>query len=65
MKTKVNSPRGRSLVNTAEIARRLGISQSYVAKIMNGSRKSKRYKDKIEQLLKSEFGKPSTRNKAA
>jgi len=49
--------RGKRLINMSEIARRLDISRGYVSKIMNGTRKSPHYNERLEQLLKSEFGK--------
>ena len=43
------------LVNKAEIARRLGISRSYVSLLLSGKRKNKSYLLKIDQLLTKEF----------
>lgn len=45
----------RQIVNKAEIARHLGISQSYVAKILAGQRKSAKYTRLIHELLQREL----------
>lgn len=41
----------KKLINQAEIARRLGISISYVNKILAGKRKSHKYEKEIQKVI--------------
>ena len=43
------------IINKAEIARRLGVSRTYISLIFNNKRKAIHIRQKIEQLLKEEI----------
>lgn len=43
------------LVNKSEIARRIGISRSYVSLLISGKRKSPKYEKKIREVLGKEL----------
>ena len=47
--------RDKSLVNKAEIARRLGVSRTYISLILNNKRKAPKMREKITQLLQREI----------
>ncbi len=44
------------LINKSEIARKLGISPSYVHKLLTGKRKSDKYERAIRELIAKELG---------
>ena len=46
-----------AMINQAEIARRLGISQMYVSYILRGMRKSDKYLQQIKELIRESAGK--------
>ncbi len=43
------------LVNKSEIARRIGISRSYVSLLISGKRKSKKYEKAIRKIINNEL----------
>ena len=48
--------KNRRLLNQSEIARKLGISKTYVHMLLTGKRKSDKYEKKIKELIKRELG---------
>lgn len=42
-----------SLINQAEIARRLNVSPAYINMLLKGKRKSEKYEQRIKQVIQS------------